>query len=151
MECLWLQPSLILGLNPPPRLPPWLTTHHPTQGWLSLSLTTSTMLQALGVGDVGPLGTTALTAAYKWIAKVGLHGRSVCPNFFTSYVFYKQGLRGFKTWLSRVNYIVSELIIYNYQQIYYIYMYSLSVPHGQGWHRSSGASPCGREVGHGAR
>lgn len=47
-----------------------------TQGWLSHSLTTSSLLQAVGL-SVGPVGTTALTAAFKWIAKdgVGAAGR----------------------------------------------------------------------------
>lgn len=47
-----------------------------SQGWLSHSLTTSSLLQAVGL-SVGPVGTTALTAAFKWIAKdgVGAAGR----------------------------------------------------------------------------
>lgn len=41
------------------------------QGWLSHSLTTSSLLQAVGL-SAGPVGTAGLTAAFKWIAKDGI-------------------------------------------------------------------------------
>lgn len=41
------------------------------QGWISITLVTSSLLKGLGI-SAGPVGTTALTAAYKWIAKDGI-------------------------------------------------------------------------------
>ncbi|WIA12039.1 hypothetical protein OEZ85_012118 [Tetradesmus obliquus] len=40
-------------------------------GWLSISLTTSSLLKAVGI-NAGPVGATAAAAAIKWIIKDGI-------------------------------------------------------------------------------
>jgi hypothetical protein len=48
----------------------WTVPAHIT-GWLSHSLTTSSLLKAVGI-SAGPLGATAAAAAIKWILKDGI-------------------------------------------------------------------------------
>jgi hypothetical protein len=48
----------------------WTVPAH-ISGWLSHSLTTSSLLKAVGIG-AGPVGATAAAAAIKWILKDGI-------------------------------------------------------------------------------